>query len=89
MKRVAILASGGGSNAGALMASMVSDHPARTCLVFSNDAAAGVLDRARKEGLWSFETLNPRDFAEDKHHTVDDTPAGGGPGMVMRADILA
>ncbi|MEM1341058.1 MAG: phosphoribosylglycinamide formyltransferase [Pseudomonadota bacterium] len=51
MKRVAILASGGGSNAGALMASMESDHPARTCLVFSNDAAAGVLNRARTAGV--------------------------------------
>ena len=56
---------------------------------FPGVLGVSVLDRARKEGLWSFETLNPRDFAEDKHHTVDDTPAGGGPGMVMRADVLA
>lgn len=56
---------------------------------FPGVLGVSVLERARKEGLWSFETINPRDFATDKHHTVDDTPAGGGPGMVMRADILA
>jgi tRNA (guanine37-N1)-methyltransferase len=44
--------------------------------------------RALEEGIWSLETVQIRDFATDKHHTVDDTPAGGGPGMVMRADVL-
>ena len=40
-------------------------------------------------GRWRLDALNIRDFATDKHRSVDDTPAGGGPGMVMRADILA
>ncbi len=58
------------------------------------EAFPGVLDlsvigRARAQGLWSLETLNIRDFALDKHASVDDTPAGGGAGMVMRADVLA
>jgi tRNA (guanine37-N1)-methyltransferase len=39
--------------------------------------------------LWSLETIDIRDSATDKHRTVDDTPAGGGPGMVMKADVLA
>ncbi|MEM1381451.1 MAG: tRNA (guanosine(37)-N1)-methyltransferase TrmD [Pseudomonadota bacterium] len=56
---------------------------------FPGPLGVGVLGRAQRDGLWSLETLNPRDVAEDKHHTVDDTPAGGGPGMVMRADVLA
>lgn len=44
--------------------------------------------RALDEGLWSLETVDIRGFARDKHATVDDTPFGGGPGMVMRADIV-
>jgi len=40
-------------------------------------------------GLWSLEAIHIRDYAIDKHGTVDDTPAGGGPGMVMKADVLA
>lgn len=42
-----------------------------------------------EKGIWSLETVDIRDFASDKHRSVDDTPSGGGPGMVMRADILA
>lgn len=42
-----------------------------------------------KNGLWALKTLDIRDFSDNKHRNVDDTPAGGGPGMVMRADILA
>lgn len=45
--------------------------------------------RALGSGIWSLETVQIRDFAADRHRTVDDTPAGGGAGMVMRADILA
>lgn len=56
---------------------------------FPGALGVGVTGRALKDGLWTLHTLNPRDVATDKHHTVDDTPAGGGPGMVMRADILA
>ncbi|EJF76434.1 tRNA (guanosine(37)-N1)-methyltransferase TrmD [Bartonella birtlesii] len=45
--------------------------------------------QALEKGVWSLETVQIRDFALDKHHSVDDTPAGGGAGMVMRADVLA
>lgn len=45
--------------------------------------------RARAAGIWSLETVQIRDFAQDRHRSVDDTPAGGGAGMVMRADVLA
>lgn len=38
---------------------------------------------------WNVETVDPRDHATDRHRSVDDTPAGGGPGMVMRVDVLA
>jgi tRNA (guanine37-N1)-methyltransferase len=44
--------------------------------------------KALDENLWSMETVNIRDYALDKHGSVDDTPCGGGAGMVMRADIL-
>ena len=44
--------------------------------------------KALERGDWSYTLINPRDFAEDKHKSVDDTPFGGGAGMVMRADIL-
>ena len=50
------------------------------------DSLAG---KALEKGLWSLDAINIRDFAEDKHRTVDATPAGGGAGMVMRADVLA
>lgn len=42
-----------------------------------------------EDGIWRLETVDIRDFARDKHRSVDDTPAGGGPGMVMRCDVLA
>ncbi|WP_413154189.1 tRNA (guanosine(37)-N1)-methyltransferase TrmD [Bartonella sp. cb54] len=45
--------------------------------------------QALKQGIWSLETVQIRDFSYDKHRSVDDTPAGGGAGMVMRADVLA
>jgi tRNA (guanine37-N1)-methyltransferase len=41
-----------------------------------------------KDGIWALETVDIRGFASDKHRTVDDTPFGGGPGMVMRADVV-
>ena len=44
--------------------------------------------KALDEGKWSLETVNIRDFAFDKHGSVDDTPMGGGAGMVMRPDVL-
>jgi len=44
--------------------------------------------KALEQGVWALETIDIRDFAQDKHRSVDDAPAGGGPGMVMRADVL-
>jgi tRNA (guanine37-N1)-methyltransferase len=48
--------------------------------------AAGVVGRAAKAGVIEVGTVNPRDFATDRHRTVDDTPYGGGPGMVMKCE---
>jgi tRNA (guanine37-N1)-methyltransferase len=45
--------------------------------------------KATEKKLWSLEVINIRDYASDKHKTVDDTPFGGGSGMLMRADVLA
>ena len=45
--------------------------------------------RAREKNIWSIETINIRDYAKDKNRTVDDSPFGGGSGMLMRADVLA
>ncbi|HEY5936539.1 MAG TPA: tRNA (guanosine(37)-N1)-methyltransferase TrmD [Kofleriaceae bacterium] len=49
---------------------------------------AGVVGRAREAGVITVGTVNPRDFTTDRHRTVDDTPYGGGPGMVMKAEPL-
>lgn len=49
----------------------------------------GVTAQARKKGVYRLYCWNPRDFAADAHHTVDDRPYGGGPGMVMMAEPLA
>ena len=48
-----------------------------------------LIGKARDKGLWSLEVRDIRDHGIGKHRTVDDTPAGGGPGMVMRADVAA
>jgi tRNA (guanine37-N1)-methyltransferase len=48
-----------------------------------------LIGRALADGLWELEAVNLRDFAADRHRTVDDTPAGGGAGMVLRPDIAA
>nr|WP_316656821.1 tRNA (guanosine(37)-N1)-methyltransferase TrmD [uncultured Gellertiella sp.] len=45
--------------------------------------------KALERGFWSLEAVQMRDFATDRHRTVDDTPAGGGAGMVLKADIVA
>src|SRR6187399_1324293 len=57
--------------------------------MFPGPLGASLIGRAAERGLWRLEVANPRDWASDRHRTVDDTPAGGGAGMVMRADILA
>ena len=57
--------------------------------MFPGPLGFSLAGRARGEGLWSLDAVQIRDFAEDRHRTVDDTPAGGGAGMVLKADILA
>jgi tRNA (guanine37-N1)-methyltransferase len=57
--------------------------------MFPGPLGISLAGRALGEGLWSLSTVQIRDFATDKHRSVDDTPAGGGAGMVMRADVLA
>ena len=57
--------------------------------MFPGPLGASIAGRALREGKWSLATTQIRDFAIDRHRTVDDTPAGGGAGMVLRADVLA
>jgi len=57
--------------------------------MFPGPLGLSLAGRAREEGTWDLETVQIRDFAADKHRTVDDTPAGGGAGMVLRVDVLA
>ena len=57
--------------------------------LFPGPLGASVIGRGAGQGLWSLHLTQIRDFATDRHRTVDDTPAGGGAGMVMRADVLA
>lgn len=57
--------------------------------MFPGPLGLALAGRALRDGLWRLDAVNIRDFAHDRHRTVDDTPAGGGPGMVMRADVLA
>lgn len=57
--------------------------------LFPGPLGASVLGRGLSDGLWSLSTTQLRDFAEDRHRTVDDTPSGGGAGMVLKPDILA
>ncbi|UZP67220.1 tRNA (guanosine(37)-N1)-methyltransferase TrmD [Desulfovibrio mangrovi] len=56
---------------------------------FDSALGCGLMAKANESGLVSFAFKNPREFTTDKHHTVDDRPYGGGPGMVMMADPLA
>ena len=57
--------------------------------LFPGPLDASVLGRGRAEGAWALDTVNIRDFSDNRYGSVDDTPAGGGAGLVMRADILA
>jgi tRNA (guanine37-N1)-methyltransferase len=57
--------------------------------MFPGPLGVSLAGRALATGLWALETRDIRDSATDKHRSVDDTPAGGGPGMVLRADVLA
>jgi len=79
---------------------LMTDHPdlvnawkAKIITLFP-DAFPGVLGesltgKALQDGLWQLETLDLRQFGEGKHRNVDDTPAGGGAGMVLRADVVS
>jgi tRNA (guanine37-N1)-methyltransferase len=64
---------------------VVSIFPA----MFEAVGSYGITGRAVKQGLVALQVWNPRDFTEDRHHSVDDRPYGGGPGMVMMAEPLA
>ncbi len=57
--------------------------------MFPGPLGASLAGRALASGLWALEARDIRASATDKHRSVDDTPAGGGPGMVLRADVLA
>ena len=56
--------------------------------MFPGPLGCSLAGRALADGLWALETVDIRDYATDRHRSVDDTPFGGGPGMVMRADVV-
>lgn len=56
--------------------------------MFPGPLGQSLAGRALKDGIWSLDVTNIRDFATDRHRTVDDTPFGGGAGMVLRPDIV-
>ena len=57
--------------------------------LFPGPLNIGIYKKAREKKIWELDTINIRDFAKDKRGTVDDTPFGGGNGMLLRADILS
>ena len=57
--------------------------------MFPGPLGVSLAGRALEQGIWSCDPIQIRDFATDKHRTVDDTPAGGGAGMVLRCDVLS
>jgi tRNA (guanine37-N1)-methyltransferase len=57
--------------------------------IFPGPLGASLSGKALAAGVWSLKVVDIRNFATDRHRSVDDTPAGGGPGMVMKADVLA
>ena len=57
--------------------------------MFPGPLDIGLYKKAREKKLWSLEIVNIRDYATDKHKTVDDTPFGGGSSMLIRADVVA
>ncbi len=70
---------------GAWLAKVITLFPE----VFPGVLGASLTGKALTEGLWRLETVDLRTFGEGKHRNVDDTPAGGGAGMVLRADVMA
>lgn len=69
----------------AFTAQILTLYPA----MFPGALGQSLAGKALTSGLWALKTLDIRDFAHDKHRSVDDTPSGGGPGMVLRADVVA
>ena len=57
--------------------------------IFPGPLAGGIYGKAMGNGLWNLKTVNIRDYADDKHKTVDDTVFGGGSGMLMKPDVIA
>src|SRR5437588_4275895 len=57
--------------------------------MFPGPLGLSLAGKGLASGIWSLAATDIRDHATDKHRSVDDTPAGGGPGMVMRPDVLA
>ena len=57
--------------------------------MFPGHLAHSLAGKSLNEGIWALKTLDIRDFARDKHRTVDDTPLGGGVGMVLKPDVVA
>jgi tRNA (guanine37-N1)-methyltransferase len=56
--------------------------------IFPGPLGASLIGKGLETGVWALDVIDIRDFAPDRHRSVDDTPAGGGPGMVMRADVV-
>ena len=74
---------------------MVQEKPSWSAMVltlfpemFPGPLELSLAGKALEDGIWALETVDIRDFARDKHRTVDDAPFGGGPGMVMRPDVV-
>ena len=57
--------------------------------MFPGPLGLSMAGRGLEDGVWSLDVRNIRDHAADRHSSVDDTPAGGGPGMVLKPDVLA
>lgn len=70
---------------GAFTAKVLTLYPE----MFPGPLGQSLTGKALQSGLWALDALDMRAFARDKHRTVDDTPAGGGPGMVLKPDIVA
>ncbi len=57
--------------------------------LFPGPLDIGIYKKARKNKIWDLKVINIRDYSKDKHRTVDDTPFGGGNGMLLRPDVVA
>src|ERR1700726_4618231 len=57
--------------------------------MFPGPLGLSLAGKAQQKGIWAIDAIDLRDYAPDKHRTVDDSPAGGGPGMVMKPDVIA